>query len=102
MSRAITTAFRMCSRKVRYARQADAHRDQPGMRHYHCPICGGWHASSPAWQKLRAYKRLKRRIQEAIWFNPIPLPLTHGAAGDPRTGRANSSRHMKQAGATPL
>jgi hypothetical protein len=102
MSRAITTAFRMCSRKVRYARQADAHRDQPGMRHYHCPICGGWHASSPAWQKLRAYKRLKRRIQEAIWFNPIPLPLTNGAPGDPATGRAKHPRLMKHVGATPL
>jgi F0F1-type ATP synthase membrane subunit c/vacuolar-type H+-ATPase subunit K len=29
------------------------------------------------------------------------LPLTHGAAGDPRTGRA-CSHLMKQAGATPL
>ena len=102
MSRALQSAFRMCSRKVRYARSADAQRDQPGMRHYHCPICGGWHASSPAWHKLRAYKRLKRKIQEAIWFNPIPLPLTNGAPGDPVTGRANSSRHMKHAGATPL
>ena len=102
MSRALQTAFRMCSRKVRYARAADAQRDQPGMRHYHCPICAGWHASSPAWHKLRAYKRLKRKIQEAIWFNPIPLPLTHGAAGDPRTGRHTVVHRMKQAGATPL
>jgi hypothetical protein len=30
MSRALQTAFRMCSRKVRYARAADAQRDQPG------------------------------------------------------------------------
>jgi hypothetical protein len=91
MSRALVKAFRMCSRKVRYATHAAATGDQPGMRHYHCPICGGWHASSPAWTKLRAYKRLKRRIQDRIFANPIPLPLTHGAAGDPRTGASCSA-----------
>lgn len=86
MSRAIIKAFRMCSRKVRYATCADAERDQPSMRHYHCPICGGWHATSPAWMALRAEKRRKRRIRERIFGTPIPLPLTHGSAGDPRPG----------------
>ena len=83
MSRALHTAFRMCSRKVRYHSAADARRDQPGMRHYHCPYCAGWHASSPAWHKLRAHKRLKKKIQEAIWFNPLPLtPWCAGRSGD--------------------
>jgi len=31
-----------------------------------------------------------------------PLPLTHGAAGDPPTGRHKVVHRMKQAGATPL
>ena len=90
MSRAIVKAFRMCSRKVRYATSADAQRDQPDMRHYSCPICAGWHAATPPAAKLRAYRRLKHRIQDRIFANPIPLPLTHGAAGDPRTGRHNT------------
>jgi hypothetical protein len=30
------------------------------------------------------------------------LPLTHGAAGDPPTGRHTVVHRMKQAGATPL
>ena len=87
MSRAIIHAFRMCSRKVRYATAAAADKAQPSMRHYHCPICGGWHATSPAWMAARAEKRRKRRIRERIFGTPIPLPLTHGAAGDPPTGR---------------
>ena len=68
MSRAIVKAFRMCSRKVRYATSADAQRDQPDMRHYSCPICAGWHAATPPAAKLRAYRRLKHRIQAIIKF----------------------------------
>jgi hypothetical protein len=58
MSRALQTAFRMCSRKVRYARAADAQRDQPGMRHYHCPICAGWHAGLLLLAALAIYTAL--------------------------------------------
>jgi hypothetical protein len=82
-----------CRRKIRYATLAAARAGHAGMAYYDCAACGGWHVTTPSWQ--RSFLRALRRALNT-------LPLTHGAPGDPVTGRANSSRHMKQAGAPSL
>jgi len=93
MQRPIVQLYRQCLRKIRYASRAAAAADQPGMRYYHCEHCDGYHAATFAWQ---------RGFHDALVVALNPLPLTNGAPGDPVTGRANSSRHMKHAGASPL
>jgi len=80
-----------CRRKIRYATFAAARAGHARMSYYACSVCGGWHVTTPNWQR-----RLLRALRRAL----DPLLLTHGAAGDPRTGRAKQSRLMKQAGAT--
>jgi hypothetical protein len=93
MQRPIVQLYRQCLRKIRYASRAAAAADQPGMRYYHCEHCDGYHAATFAWQ---------RGFHDALVVALNPLPLTNGAPGDPVTGRANSSRHMKHAGASAL
>lgn len=83
-----------CRRKIRYATCSAARRGHQGMSYYRCPVCEGWHVATPFW-----HREILRLLDEALGTQI--LPLTHGAAGDPRTGRA-FSRLMKQAGATPL
>jgi hypothetical protein len=95
MNRPIVQIYRACWRKIRYATRAAAADDQPGMRYYHCEHCAGYHAATFAWQRC-----FHDALATALGSNP--LPLTNGVPGDPATGRANSSRHMKHAGATPL
>ena len=81
-----------CRRKIRYATCADARAGHAGMSYYACSVCGGWHVTTPYWQRS-----LLRALSRAL----DPLPLTHGAAGDPPTGRHKVVHRMKQAGAIP-
>jgi len=78
--RPIVQIYRECWRKIRYASRAAAADDQPGMRYYHCPHCHGIHAATWAWQRS-----FHAALAEALQPN---LPQTHGAPGEPATGRA--------------
>jgi hypothetical protein len=82
-----------CRRKIRYATVAAARAGHAGMSYYACAACGGWHVTTPSWQRS-----LLRALRRALHT----LPLTHGAAGDPPTGRHTVVHRMKQAGAPSL
>jgi hypothetical protein len=83
---------RLCC-KIPYPSLVAARAGHTGMSYYRCPHCDHWHVTTPGWQRT-----LLRALSRAL----NTLPLTHGAAGDPPTGRHTVVHRMKQAGATPL
>ena len=65
-----------CRRKIRYATCAAARAAHARMSYYACSVCGGWHVTTPYWQRS-----LLRALSRAL--DPLPLtPWCAGRSGD--------------------
>ena len=82
-----------CRRKIRYATVGAAHAGKTCAELDQLEAYLSGILATPSWQRS-----LLRALRRAL----NTLPLTHGAAGDPPTGRHTVVHRMKQAGATPL